>query len=102
MERYEIHPFANADDPFPDMILVRDEDKTLRGEEAERAFLDARLDVEMEVEASILNEAGNMVAIVGYHGRKGFIAKQLGLAVEASSAIREERTSYRIYSVRYE
>lgn len=102
MAHHEVHPFANADDPFPDMILVGGEDKTLRGEEAEQAFFDARLDVEMEVEASILNEREKVVAIVGYHGRKAFIAKQLRLAVETTSATRGERTSCRIYSVRYE
>jgi hypothetical protein len=97
MAHYEVHPFANADDPFPLEILVPDEgEKMFTGEEAERTFLEARLDVEMEVTASILDESGNYVGFVAYHGNKGHVARQLRLAVETASETRGQRVSSRI------
>ena len=100
MAHYEVHPFANADDPFPLEILVLDEGETrFTGEEAEQAFFDARLDVEMEVTASILDENENYVAFVAYHGNKGHVARQLRLAVETASETRGQRVSSRINSV---
>lgn len=97
MAHYEIHPFAEPNDPYALEILVPDEgEKMFTGEEAEQAFLDARLDVEMEVTASILDENENYVAFVAYHGNKAHVARQLRLAVETASETRGQRVFSRI------
>ena len=100
MAHYEIHPFAEPDDPFALEVLVLDEgEERFTGEEANEAFLNARLDVEMEVVASILDESGSYVGFVAYHGNKAHVARQLRLAVETASETRGQRISSRISSV---
>ena len=97
MAHYELNVYSEPNDPFALEILVPDEgEKIFTGEEANQAFEAARLDVEMEVVASILDENGSYVGFVAYHGNKGHVARQLRLAVETASETRRQRISSRI------
>lgn len=97
MAHYEIHPFEEPNDPFAREILVPDDgEEIFTGEEANQAFLEARLDDEMEVAASIFDERGIYVGFVAYHGNKAHVARQLREAVETASQTRGQRISSRI------
>ena len=97
MARYEIYPFSEADDPWPLSVLVLDEgEESFSFEEADRAFLDARHDREMEVTASIFDEKGKYVSFFAYEGKKGDVADQLRLAVKTASEKRGQRVFSRI------
>ena len=97
MAHYELNVYSEPNDPFALEVLVPDEgEEMFTGEEANQAFEAARLDDEMEVTASILDENGSYVGFVAYHGNKAHVARQLRLAVETASATRRQRVSSRI------